>query len=216
MSNSQKSRREFLQQASVMLAVPFILNCRTDTSAQDKSLGLLDEIKKNAINDPSSEWWGAKDAPPNVGFKTTLATASDQAPRLRITVTVYQSDGKTPAPNILIYLYHTDAYGIYGRTSEHRHGKYRGWVLTDTAGRYGIDTIMPASYPSSTTAAHIHMTLTGKNLREDWIDSILFEGDRFLTTRDRVIRKGGFRFNPVLKLEKDANGVLAGVRDIRL
>ena len=68
----------------------------------------------------------------------------------------------------------------------------------------------------SKISAHVHMTITGKNFREDWIDSILFEGDKFLTAQDRnqVGKKGGF--NPILKLEKGADGILRGVRDIQL
>lgn len=64
-------------------------------------------------------------------------------------------------------------------------------MLTDQRGRYEFETIMPASYPDSTIAKHIHMTVTGRNRTEDSIDSILFEGDKFLTAQDRAIRKGG-------------------------
>ncbi|MCA1590603.1 MAG: intradiol ring-cleavage dioxygenase, partial [Acidobacteria bacterium] len=117
-------------------------------------------------------------------------------------------------PNILIYLYHTDVKGIYDRQGEHRHGRYRGWMLTDNRGRYELESIVPASYPNSTQSKHIHLTLTGTDIREDWYDSFLFEGDRFLTARDRVSNRGGF--NHVLRLEKDSSSVLRGMRDIRL
>jgi len=57
-----------------------------------------------------------------------------------------------------------------------------------------INTIKPAPYPNRTEAAHIHMTLTGKNFREDSIDAILFEGDKFITARERTEagKRGGF------------------------
>jgi hypothetical protein len=58
------------------------------------------------------------------------------------------------------------------------------------------------------------MTLTGKNFKEDSIDSILFEGDKFITSEERITRKGGF--NPIVKLEKGADGILRAVRDIQL
>ena len=60
-----------------------------------------------------------------------------------ISGTVFQTDGKTPAPNTLIYLYHTDMYGIYGRGSEHKHGRFRGWMLTDAKGKYEFRSIRP-------------------------------------------------------------------------
>ena len=133
-----------------------------------------------------------------------------------ISGTVYQPDGKTPAPNILIYLYHTDMYGIYGKKGEHKDGKFRGWMLTDTNGKYRFRSIKPAPYPNTTSAAHVHMTLTGKRVREDWIDSILFEGDRFISQRERekAGKRGGFY--PILKLEKGVDGILRGTRDIQL
>ena len=57
------------------------------------------------------------------------------------------------------------------------------------------------------------MTVTTPGTREDWIDSILFEGDSLITKRERESRKGGF--NPILTLERKG-GVLAGIRDIAL
>jgi len=44
----------------------------------------------------------------------------------------------------------------------------------------------------------------------------LFEGDKFITSQERNMagKKGGF--NPILKLEKGADGILRGVRDIQL
>ena len=209
-----EGRREFLKHASVAAALPFILGCRAETATLADGGGVLEAIKRNAIADTRDEWWGARSAPANVSWKTSLAAASEKAPRIAVTGTVYLPDGKTPAPNVLIYLYHTDVYGIYGRGSEHRHGRYRGWILTDAKGSYEFDSIMPASYPNSIIAAHIHMTVTTTDRKEDWIDSILFEGDRFITPQERTVRKGGF--NPILKIEKNPAGVLHGRRDILL
>ena len=175
---------------------------------------MLSKIKANANQDPREEYWGARNAPSDVSWTTSLADAADKGERIRINGTIYQADGKTVAPGVLIYLYHTDVYGIYGREGQHRHGRHRGWMLTGSDGRYQFDSILPASYPNSTIAKHIHMTLTTVDLSEDWVDSILFESDKFLTARDRTIRRGGF--DPVLKLEKGSDGVSRGVRDIRL
>ncbi|MEO7672867.1 MAG: hypothetical protein ABIU09_02170 [Pyrinomonadaceae bacterium] len=143
-----------------------------------------------------------------------MAPDSDKGERILVSGTVLRPDGKTPAANTLIYLYHTDIYGIYGRNGEHRHGRYRGWMLTDSRGRYEFESIKPASYPNSTIASHIHITLTTESLKEDWVDSILFEGDRFITEQERVVRKGGF--DPVLKFVRGSDGISRGVRDIQL
>ncbi|MGD9561905.1 MAG: hypothetical protein AB7F88_06770 [Pyrinomonadaceae bacterium] len=209
-----ENRREFLLQAAVAAIFPFLPGCAGDMLAKHDEPDALAAIKKNAINDPRNEWWGAKDAPANTAWTAKIAADAEPGERIAISGTVFLPDGKTPAPNTLIYLYHTDIHGIYGREGEHRHGRYRGWMLTDAQGRFRFETIKPASYPNSTVASHIHMTATTADLREDWIDSVLFEGDRFITPRERTISTGGF--NHVLKLAKANNGILTGVRDIRL
>jgi protocatechuate 3,4-dioxygenase beta subunit len=214
MERTVNTRREFLKYASLALAVPVAFGCRTSGSAQVSNDKLLEAIKANARQDPRDEYWGARHAPPETSWKTRLSSDSDTGDRILISGTIYQADGKTVAPNTLIYLYHTDVYGIYGREGQHRHGRYRGWMLTDSRGRYEFESILPASYPNSTIAKHIHMTLTTLDKKEESVDSILFEGDRFLTARDREINRGGF--DPVLKMTKGRDGILRGVRDIRL
>jgi len=89
-------------------------------------------------------------------------------------------------------------------------------MLTVAKGRYEFSSIRPASYPNSTQSQHVHMTLTGVDLREDWIDSILFEGDKLISTHERESagKRGGF--NPILSLTKGDGGLLYGTRDIRL
>ena len=209
-----ETRRDLLRQASIALALPLVLGCRAGSSAQTTNNEVLAAIRKNAIHDPRWDWWGAADVPDNVSNKSVLKSDPEKAQRILVNGTIYQADGRTPASNILIYFYHTNVYGIYGLGSEHKHGKYRGWLLTGADGRYQIETIMPASYPNSTQSAHIHMTLTGTTFKEDWIDSVLFEGDRFLTDRERIPQRGGF--DHVLKMSSGPGGILKGTRNIRL
>jgi protocatechuate 3,4-dioxygenase beta subunit len=45
---------------------------------------------------------GAVDAPANVSWKTILSTDSDKGEKMLVSGTVFQPDGKTPAPNVLI------------------------------------------------------------------------------------------------------------------
>lgn len=209
-----ENRRDFLKHASMAAAFPFLLNCKGGTLAQQSESDILSLIKKNAIADPTSNWSGARDAPSNISWTAKLAPDSDKGERIFISGTIFQGNGKTPAPNTLIYLYHTDIYGIYGQNGEHRHGRYRGWMLTNAEGKYQFESIKPASYPNSTIAAHVHMTVTNRERKEDWIDSILFEGDRFISASERVPQKGGFQ--PIVKLTKRTDGKAYAVRDILL
>ncbi len=215
MNRQPENRRDFLKRALVAAtALPFLISCKTDTLAQ-KTESELSLIKKNAM--PSgTEARGAIDAPDYVSWRTALSKKSDKDEAMIISGTIFQSDGKTPVPNILIYFYHTDSDGIYGRRGEVRDGHFRGWLLTGANGKYEFSSIKPAPYPNRTEAAHVHMTLTGKNFTEDSINTILFEGDKFIKEQERKsVGKWG-EFIPILKLEKGADGILRGTRDFKL
>ena len=216
-----EDRREFLKRAvAAASALPLLAACGGETAAQ-KADSILDTIKRNAMPDPNlgrqGGWVGAVHAPADVSWRTVLSEEKDRGEPIEISGVVYQSDGKTIAPNTLIYLYHTDFEGIYGRAGDaHGHGKYRGWMLTDKDGKYSFRTIKPAPYPVNRFAAHIHMTVTTAKAREDWVDSILFEGDRLISPQERAQagRRGGF--NPILSFEKGSDGILRATRNIQL
>ncbi|NNF00724.1 MAG: hypothetical protein HKN25_17035 [Pyrinomonadaceae bacterium] len=210
---NNENRRDFLKAASAFaIAMPFLSNCALAGGNSNDDLEL---ILKNADRS-GANWSGAKDAPRDLRAGMILADSAEKGERLSISGRVFENDGITPASSILLYAYHTDIKGIYGKNGEHAHGRFRGWALTDSNGAYSIDTIKPASYPNTTIAAHIHMTLTGAKFKEDWIDSILFEGDRYISDRERekAGNKGGF--NPIVRQERRSDGVIHAERDIKL
>lgn len=216
MNHAGETRREFLKKASMAaLAMPLLNACTNGAMAVAEPKGVLDLIRRNA-RPRGAEAMGAIDVPDSVSWRTSFPVAKEDGEPIVISGTVYKQDGKTPAPNVLIYFYHTDKFGIYGRSGEHKHGRFRGWMLTDAQGRYEFSSIRPASYPNSTQSQHVHMTITGTDFREDWIDSILFEGDPLISARERGWsgKRGGF--NPIVTLRAGKGGVLHAVRDIQL
>jgi protocatechuate 3,4-dioxygenase, beta subunit len=115
---------------------------------------------------------------------------NDVGIKLAINGTVYKADGKTPAPDVIIYIYHTDQTGVYPKKGDElgwakRHGYLRAWMKTDSAGFYKFFTLRPASYPNSKIPAHIHMTIKEPGKNEYYVDEILFDDDPFLTPEER-------------------------------
>ena len=149
MNQREENRREFLRRAALAaVAFPLLINCRSDTLAQKSAdADLLSLIKKNANTSPAVNWCGAIDAPADVTWKSVLSKKSNRDEAMIISGTVYEPDGKTPAPNVLIYFYHTDSEGYYNRKrdGEPLHGHFRGWMLTDAKGRYEFSSIRPAA-----------------------------------------------------------------------
>lgn len=216
MNYPDKTRRDFLKRASMAaVAFPFLSACNSSVLALSDTGKVLAQIRKNA-KVRGTEGMGAIDVPDSVSWRAAFAVTQNDGEAMIISGTVFKADGKTPAPNVLIYFYHTDKFGIYGRAGEPKHGRFRGWMLTDAQGRYEFSSIRPASYPNSTQSQHVHMTLTGTDFQEDWIDSILFEGDRFLTPRERESsgKRGGF--DPIVTLRPGADGILRATRNIQL
>jgi protocatechuate 3,4-dioxygenase, beta subunit len=139
--------------------------------------------------------------------------------KIAINGTVYKADGKTPAPGVIIYLYHTDQKGVYPTKGNEkgwakRHGYLRGWMKTDENGSYKFFTLWPAPYPGGSIPAHIHVTIKEPGMNEYWIDEFLFEGDPFLTDKERQsqTQRGG---SGIVKM-KDVGQMFKSERNIYL
>lgn len=93
-----------------------------------------------------------------------------------------------PRAGVVIYLHQTDADGDYPTAdapglgqSASRHGRLRGWVRSDTDGRYVIDTIRPGGYPRSAIPEHIHMQVIEPGCFTYLVDDLMFRDDPRLT-----------------------------------
>lgn len=149
----------------------------------------------------------------------TIPGFKNFSPKMKISGTIYQKDGVTPAENVILYIYHTNPSGIYdnkGQTDNWiaRHGIHRGWIKTDKTGYYEIYTFRPGAYPNRQTPEHIHLTIKEPNTIPYYIDDILFTDDAKLSseiTSSQPNRGGNGIVTPVEK-----NGILVLKRDIVL
>jgi protocatechuate 3,4-dioxygenase beta subunit len=169
---------------------------------------------------PECEWCGTAEAPPGLSDTAVLATANEPGERLIVEGTIYQADGQTPAGDVVVYAYHTNAAGVYAKRGDEtgngrRHGYLRGWLRTGPDGRYRIETIKPGTYPTRGEPAHLHLTLQPAHELERYIDDVVFDGDPLLTPehRARLRQRGG---SGIVRLARDVNGTLRATRDIYL
>lgn len=162
-------------------------------------------------------WCGASLAPATTGPSGRIAPAGEPGTPLEITGVVFQADGRTPAAGVVIYAYQANARGVYPNpdgtpASAGDHGTLRGWVRTDSLGRYRFLTVRPAGRDEP---AHVNMTVKQSGGREIRIDPVMFDDDRLLTAdaRARLRHVGG---PAIVRVATDSQGVQHVVRNVIL
>jgi protocatechuate 3,4-dioxygenase beta subunit len=157
--------------------------------------------------------------PRTLDWRTAIAGNGEAGEPLEMRGVIYRSDGKTPAPGVILYVYQTDAKGYYspapGQTQGRRHGHLRGWMKTDRMGRYELRTLRPAPYPNRDIPAHIHPVVKEPGKNEYYLDEYLFADDPLLTPekRGKLENRGG---SGIVEVARNKNGIWMGRRDIVL
>jgi protocatechuate 3,4-dioxygenase beta subunit len=164
------------------------------------------------------------EAPKNLSSIVNIAAPNEPGERLTVKGTVFQSDGKTPARNVVMYFYHTNTKGIYAkRGSEDRssfawwHGYHRGWLRTNERGEYTIHTVKPSPYPTRIEPAHIHCLVKSPEQKLCYyIGDFVFKNDPLANEHYwyNVERNGHRRYGGMELVKR--NGVWEGKRDINL
>lgn len=190
--------------------------CRAATPAKPGSVA---RARGDLYNCEGCE--GVSERPANaMSWRARIGPVNEPGEPMRIEGRVYEVDGRTPAADVIIYAYQTNAAGLYANgTTEtewsRRHGRLRGWVKTDAQGRYAFDTIKPAPYPDRSLPAHVHFTILEPGRRSYYIDDIVFDGEFKVSPSYRAAQelRGG---SGIVKLTRDASGQWLAHRDITL
>jgi protocatechuate 3,4-dioxygenase beta subunit len=156
--------------------------------------------------------------PSQLSWQTSIAAAAEPGERMEISGVVYQLNGKTPAPNVILYAYHTDVTGLYVPAANatgqaRRHGRLRGWVKTNAQGIYKFTTIRPAPYPGRDIPAHVHLVVKEPDKNEYYLDEVWFDDDPLVTPEKRAqtAQRGG---SGIIHLTKDKHRWWSGQRNI--
>lgn len=186
------------------LASCFLLSCKGQSSSGSKNPNDGSEIVGGPFENGAFMYIGM---PEHIKPVDTSAGWTQEGQRLLITGTIYKIDGKTPAPNVTLYYYHTNVHGVYADKPGLdrrvlRHGYIRGWVRSDANGKYAIYTVRPAPYPGGSFEAHIHPSIKEPNIdKEYYIDEFVFDDDTMLTNekRKKLKNRGGSGILRLLK-----------------
>jgi protocatechuate 3,4-dioxygenase beta subunit len=152
----------------------------------------------------------------------TIPGFETKANKLKITGTIYQSDGVTPAKDVVLFVEQADDEGDYQiKTKENgRYMYHRAWVKTNEDGKYTLYTFVPGAatdpitFPRRKGLKKIYPVIIEEGKADYNADAFLFDDDPLLTKtcRKRLKRKG---VDSILKPEKQGD-ILVATRDIVL
>lgn len=147
----------------------------------------------------------------------TIPDYESKENKIKITGTVYQSDGVTPAKDVLLYIEQPDEHGDFDlrEDNEKRYVHHRAWVKTDANGQYTIYTFVPGGDRRFNQLQQIYPLIKEESKPEYALDTFLFEEDPLLSRacRKKIAKKGDLSriLNP-----KKVDGLLVAERDIVL
>lgn len=155
--------------------------------------------------------------PEQIPARSRIAPADEPGEPMLLAGRVIDAQGR-PRSGIVIYAYQTDRKGIYpdpgppAGSEARRHGRLRGWAMSDAQGGYAFSTIRPGAYPDTDMPQHIHMHVIEPGCATYYIDDVMFRDDPRLTAgkmRTMVLGRGGgglvtpFMEDGVWQVERD-------------
>ena len=150
-------------------------------------------------------------------WRATICSDKEPGEPLIVSGTIVAPDGRTPMEGINLFVYQTDATGVYTTSGgDNRNTRLHGSMRSNAEGKYEFRTIKPGSYPGSRNPAHIHAYVSGPGYPEYWIDEFHFTDDPFINDEDKRNAAAKGSFSPILKLTRGSDGILSGVRDIKI
>jgi len=192
----------------------FFLNSFCKIMAQN-SVTVLDEIivadnykKRSPIYDYSEKKLNNTDTIPGFTSKQN---------KVKISGIVYESDGVTPAKNVILYICQAGEDGYYElkRYNKKRYVYHRGWIKTNDDGQYNFYTFVPGTVTRSKDLKQIHLVVKESKKTEYDMEAFLFDNDPALTSSCRLKIEKFSNTNRILKLD-EKEGICIAKRDIIL
>ncbi len=147
----------------------------------------------------------------------TIPDYESKANKLKLTGIIYESDGLTPAKDVILYVEQPDENGDFDlrETNDKRYVHHRSWVKTDADGRYTLYTFVPGSDRRYNQLQQMFPIIKESSKEAYELETFLFDDDPLLTKtcRKRMAKKGDP--SRILKL-KSVDGIFVAERNITL
>jgi len=147
----------------------------------------------------------------------TIPEFESKEHKLKITGTIYQSDGVTPASDVILFIEQPDEDGDFDLKThnEKRYVNHRGWIKTNANGQYTFYTFIPGNDRRYHQLQQLFPVIKAPAQPEYELASFLFDEDPLLTKRCRrqIAKKSDP--NRILKLKK-VDGLFVTQKDIVL
>lgn len=153
----------------------------------------------------------------NITSSDTIPDYQSKTNKLKLTGIIYESDGLTPAKDVILYVEQPDENGDFDlrETNEKRYVHHRSWVKTDADGRYTLYTFVPGGDRRYNQLQQMFPIVKESSKEAYELETFLFDDDPLLTKtcRKRMAKKG----DPtrILKL-KSVEGIFVAERNITL
>jgi protocatechuate 3,4-dioxygenase beta subunit len=151
---------------------------------------------------------------------STIVVAGLEEPGERFVVTGKVLDGKKPLAGISIYVFHTDANGLYARdgVNNDENARLHGAMRSDAEGRYRFETIRPKGYDNE--PAHVHYVVIAPGYKPRMFDLWLADDPVLMQRRKDGLPDLWFESAPgriaIRPVMRDAKGTWHATRDLEM
>jgi len=195
----------------ILFSLTYVITLNNSILAQESS-DASSEIpfnykKRNPIYDYSENQLNNVDTIPDYNSKSN---------KLKISGTIYLSDGKTPAKDVILFIHQPNEDGDYilkKDTNRKRYVHHRACIKTNADGKYTFYTFIPGKYDRSKELKQIHRTIKEPGKEEYELSSFFFDDDPLLPELTLACRARAV--NSMLRLQKK-DSMYVATRDIKL
>lgn len=131
--------------------------------------------------------------------------------KIKITGTIYEKDGITPAKDVILSIYQTNEIGDFVLVKNEKNEKeiyHYATIKTEADGQYTFYTFMPGTTHRSNELKKIHPIIKEQEKEEYGMYAFVFDNDPLLNKlcRNKLAKRG---IDNILKLEKESDMYVA-------